>query len=134
MDYEKMLDRAYERMPKMVFEKKRFEVPKAQVSIEGNKTLVKNFNELCDVLNRSPDHLLKFLGKEMGASCRRDGSRAVFVGKFGSTTINQKIERYTRTYVLCPVCGKPDTKLVRVDRILVMKCMACGATSPVPQL
>lgn len=134
MDYEKMLDRAFEHMPKMVFETKRFEVPKALVSIEGNKTIVKNFNELCDVLNRDPNHLLKFLGKEMGAAGRRDGSRVIFVGKFGPTVLNRRVEKYTKTYVVCPVCGKPDTKLKRVDRILVMKCLACGATSPVPQL
>ena len=122
MEYEKMLDRAFEKMPKMVFEKKRFEIPRAQVSIEGNKTFVTNFNEICDVLNREPAHLLKFLGKEMGASGRMDGPRAVFVGK------------YAKTYVICPVCEKPDTKLTRVERILVMKCMACGAKSPVPQM
>jgi translation initiation factor 2 subunit 2 len=133
MDYEKMLDRAFEHMPKMVFEQKRFEVPKALTSIEGNKTIVKNFNEILDYLNREAAHLLKFLGKEMGAACRRENSRLIFVGKFGSPTLNQKITKYTKTYVTCPVCGKPDTKLMRVDRILIMKCMACGATSPVPQ-
>ena len=48
--------------------------------------------------------------------------------------INQKIEKYVKNYVICPVCGKPDTKLIKVDRVLVMKCMACGAVSPVPPL
>lgn len=128
-----MLDRAYENMPKMVFDKKRFEVPKALTAIEGNKTIVKNFSEICDTLNRDAAHLLKFLGREMGAAGRRDGSRVIFVGRFGSPTLNQKIAKYTKTYVVCPVCDKPDTKLTRIDRILVMKCMACGATSPVPQ-
>lgn len=132
--YDWMLERAYANMPPIVFEKSRFEVPKAMVSIEGNKTIVKNFMEIASYLNRDPKHILKFMGKDMGAAWRLEGQRAVFVGKFGSMTINKKIEKYVKLYVICPVCGKPDTKLVKIDRVLVMKCMACGAISPVPPL
>ena len=132
--YEWMLNRAYEKMPPIVFEAKRFEVPKAMVSIEGNKTIVKNMREIANYLNRDMKHLLKFLGKDMGAAWRIDGNRVIFVGKFSSFVINRKIEKYVKNYVICPVCGKPDTKLVKIDRVLVMKCMACGAISPVPPL
>lgn len=128
-----MLDRAYEKMPPIVFEKKRFEVPQAQVSIEGNKTIFKNFNEISNYLSREPLHILKFIGKEMGAAWRQDKSRVIFVGKFSAVTLRQKIDKYTRLFIICPVCSKPDTKLVRIDRVLVMKCMACGAVSSVPQ-
>jgi len=133
-NYEWMLDRAYKLMPPIVFEKKRFEIPKAQTVIEGNKTILKNAKEIADKLNRDLKHILKFIGKDMGAAWRIDGNRAIFVGKFSSFTINQKIERYVKYYVLCPVCKKPDTKLVKIDRITVLKCMACGAISPVPPL
>ncbi|MBR9689595.1 MAG: translation initiation factor IF-2 subunit beta [Candidatus Altiarchaeota archaeon] len=133
MDYEKMLDRAYDKMPSVVFEKKRFEVPFTQVSIEGNKTIFKNFKEIIDYIGRDPAHFLKFVGREMGAAWRKDGSRLVFVGKFGAPAINQRIVKYVKLYVTCPVCEKPDTKLTKVERILVMKCMACGAVSSVPQ-
>ena len=134
MDYEEMLDRAYDKMPPIVFEKKRFEVPRAQVSIEGNKTVWKNFNEIVNYINRDSKHLLKFIGKDMGAAWRIEESRVVFVGKFGSSQVNQKLDKYVAAFVICPVCGKPDTKLEKVDRVMVMKCMACGATSPVPQV
>jgi len=132
-DYEKMLDRAYDKMPSIVFEPQRFEVPKAMVAIEGNKSIITNFKEITDYIRRDTDHLLKFIGKDMGAAWRKDGGRIILVGKFGYTLINKKLEKYIKTYVICPVCEKPDTKLTKVDRILIMKCSACGAVSPVPQ-
>jgi len=133
-DYRWMLDRGYKLMPPIVFERKRFEIPKAITTIEGNKTIFKNAKEIADYLRRDLKHMLKFIGKDMGAAWRIDGGRAIFVGKFSSFVINQKIEKYVKLYVICPVCGKPDTKLTKIDRILIMKCMACGAMSPVPPL
>jgi len=110
-----------------------FQTPKYHVTIidaPGHK----DFKEIASYLNRDLKHILKFIGKDMGAAWRMDGNRVIFVGKHSSIVINQKIEKYVKLYVVCPVCGKPDTKLVKVDRVLVMKCMACGAISPVPPL
>ncbi len=134
MEYEKMLERAYEKMPPIIFEKKRFDVPRARVTIEGNKTVIKNFSEIAQYIRREENHILKFLGRELGAPWRRDGGRVILVGKFGTMTIEKKLSKYVKNYVVCPVCEKPDTQLTRIDRVLVMKCMACGAVSPVPQL
>ncbi len=132
-DYEKLLDEAYEKMPAIVFETKRFEVPRARITTEGNKSIISNFKEVIDYIRRDPDHFLKFLGKDMGAAWRKENGRIILVGRFGTRLVNQKIEKYVKTYIICPVCNKPDTKLKKVDRILIMSCSACGAVSPVPQ-
>ncbi|HDM92466.1 MAG TPA: translation initiation factor IF-2 subunit beta, partial [Candidatus Korarchaeota archaeon] len=41
---------------------------------------------------------------------------------------------FIERYVICPICGRPDTKLVKVKRTLMQKCMACGAETPVPKV
>jgi translation initiation factor 2 subunit 2 len=33
--------------------------------------------------------------------------------------------------VLCRECGKPDTRLERVERVYVIRCEACGARASV---
>jgi translation initiation factor 2 subunit 2 len=38
---------------------------------------------------------------------------------------------YTETFVLCSECGRPDTKINKEGRILVLECEACGAHRPV---
>ena len=129
-----MLNRAHDKMPPIIFEKKRFEVPKPFVSIEGKKTVWKNFGEIAEYIHRDENQILKYIGKEMGAAWRKDGARVIFVGKFGRMIIEKKLNKYIKNYVVCPVCEKPDTTLKRIDRVLVMKCQACGAVSPVPQI
>jgi len=125
--YDEMLKRAYNVLPKNVFEKKRFEVPRVQGLIQGNKTIVSNFNQISDYLSRPPEHLLKFLLRELATSGSVEGSHIVFTGKFKSSDLNEKIDKYVNEFVICRECGKPDTKLLKEERLTFMKCMACGS-------
>ncbi|RLI78897.1 translation initiation factor IF-2 subunit beta, partial [Archaeoglobales archaeon] len=36
-----------------------------------------------------------------------------------------------KTYVLCKECNAPDTEFVREERVLMVRCLACGAKHPV---
>lgn len=131
LDYDKLLKRARDQLPKKVFEKPRFDVPKAKGEREGTKTIITNFSQICDYLNRDPKHILKFLLRELATSGYVEGQRAFFIGRFSGDQINDKINKYVNEFVLCPVCKKPDTKLMKEARIALIKCMACGAREPV---
>jgi len=134
MDYEKLLERARATIPKEVFEKKRFEIPKADSFIQGNKTIVTNLNHIANYLNRDITHMMKFMLRELATAGIIDGSRAVFTGSFPLRVINEKIELYVKEFVLCKECSKPDTKIVRENGVDYMKCMACQAKRPVATL
>jgi len=131
MNYEKLLERAHSQLPPGAFKFDRFEIPRPICLIVGNRTLVTNFKEICDRLRRDQTHLLRFLARELATAGTVEGVRAVFQGKFGSTIIERLIERYVQEFVRCTVCGQPDTKIVREDRIHFMICEACGAKSPI---
>jgi len=134
LDYERMLDEAYSQMPAQVFRRRRLEVPKPQSMIFGSRTILFNFKEICDVLNRDELHLLRFLSREMATAGTIDGSRAIFQGRFGDETLQRLIDRYMRDYVICPVCKRPDTRIVKEKRLQFLICEACGAKSPVRPL
>jgi len=127
--YEELLERAYSKLPPTVFESRRFEVPRVRSTIFGMRTVVHNFKEISESLNREPQHLLKFLVKEMATAGTLDGERAIFQGKFSEKTLQHLIERYTNEYVICPVCKRPDTKIVKEKRLWFLVCEACGAKS-----
>jgi len=97
---------------------------------EGKATVLENFGTIAGVLNRDPDHLLKFLLRELGTAGKLDGPRAVFQGKFSGSTVTEHINAYVKEYVICGECGRPDTHLVKSDRLLMIKCDACGAHRP----
>jgi translation initiation factor 2 subunit 2 len=129
--YKEMLERARSQLPQQVSKHERFEIPRVRSSTIGMRTIIHNFGEICNMLNREQDHLLKFLTKEMATKAGLDGSRAIFQGKFRSDIIERLIERYVDEFVVCPVCKRPDTKIVKEKRFTFLVCEACGARSSI---
>lgn len=128
MDYDDLLDEAYEQVE--VNEEgscERFEVLKVTGHHEGIRTVITNFLRVCECLRRRPEHVLKFLGKELGLQGEISGERALLSRKVSSKEINAKVERYAKRFVICPKCGKPDTELDGDE----MRCLACGAKNAV---
>jgi translation initiation factor 2 subunit 2 len=98
------------------------------------RTIIQNFSEVADALNRDPQHLLKFLTREMATAGMLQESRAIFKGSFSRETFERLIQRYMEVFVICPVCKRPDTKIVKEKRLSFLLCEACGAKSAVQQL
>ena len=133
-DYNELLDRAIYQLPQKVFETKRFQVPKAYSMIQGNRTIIQNFSEIADALNRDPQHILKFLLRELGTAGNLEGSRAIMQGKFTHYLINERLDDYVNRFIMCHECNRPDTHIIREDRIFILKCEACGAKAPLKSL
>ena len=131
MDYKEMLKRARSQLPSEILEHKRFEVPKPRSFTIGMRTIIHNFKEICDTLNRNPNHVIKFLSKEMATAGTLQRTRAMFQGKFPHLTIDRLIKRYVDEFVVCPVCKRPDTKIVKERRFYFIICEACGAKSSI---
>ncbi len=126
-EYEKLLEDAYGKIKHAESSSTRFEIPKAEGHFEGRKTIISNFCQIVSHLRRKPEHFQKFMLRELAASGQREGDRLVLNIKVPSAKINQKIEAYTKEFVLCKECGKPDTELTKEDRISFVHCLACGA-------
>jgi len=127
-EYIKYLDRARASIPKRVFDQyERFVLKKVETYNEGNRTIVQNFKEIADLLGRDPNHLLKYMNRELATRGNIQGGRAIFIGKFNDFLLNSVIKRYAEKYVICPVCNRPDTRLVKEGKFLFIQCDACGA-------
>jgi translation initiation factor 2 subunit 2 len=129
--YEKLLDRAKSVMSINDVSKERFQPPSPSSSISGNRTILHNFKEISDVLVRDQSHLLKFLSGELATAGIIEGGRAIFQGRFEQRTLTRLINLYIDKYVICPVCSRPDTHIVKENRLFFKKCDACGAKSSI---
>ncbi len=127
MEYEKLLEQAYEKVKKVDTSSGRFEIPKIEGHFEGKKTILTNFFQIVSYVRRKPEHFQKFMLKELAASGQKEGDRLVLNMKVPSAKINQKMEQYVKEFVLCKECKKPDTELIKEDRLTFMHCLACGA-------
>ena len=129
--YENLLKKAYSNITEISESSERFTVPEVKAYIEGKTTIIENFAEIADKVRRDTDHILKYVLGELGTSGKIDGNRAIFNGKFEISLIKTIIKNYVDDYVICSECGKPDTRLVKDERVLILRCDACGGHRPV---
>ena len=127
MSYEQLLDIAYEKV-KVSKDNigERFEVPKVKGHHLGSKTVISNFLFISSHLRRDPIHIMKFLTKELASQGEINNERLLLSRKLSSKEINNKIEKYVSSYVLCSNCKKPDTELSDENGRVIMRCLACG--------
>ncbi|MDY6958603.1 MAG: translation initiation factor IF-2 subunit beta [Halobacteriota archaeon] len=130
-EFEGYLDRALSQMPDIKIDDSRFNIPVPRVFYEGRTSILDNFDNIADYLNRDRDHFMKYILREIGTAGKIDGSRAIFQGRFSEEVINSIIDSYVDEFVTCTECGRPDTHLNKSDRVLMLKCDACGAHRPV---
>ncbi|MEK6918231.1 MAG: translation initiation factor IF-2 subunit beta [Nanoarchaeota archaeon] len=125
--YENLLEGIYKKVKKVESSNERFEIPKVEGHFEGKKTILTNFIQIASYIRRTPVHFQKYLLKELAVSGQTEGERLVLNMKVPSAKITQKIEDYAKEFVICKECGKPDTELIKEERFMFVKCLACGA-------
>lgn len=125
--YEELLERVKKELPETSTSRERFQVPEAEVLLEGQITVLRNFADIAGAINRKPQDVFAFLLKELGTSGSLEGRRALFKGRLSADKINKRILSYVDEYVLCAECNRPDTHIVKEGRIAILQCDACGA-------
>ncbi len=130
-DYDSLLERARDELPEDTGKHERFQIPKPELLYEGKTTVWRNFLDLAEMLERDPSHMVGVLLRELGTAGDIDGRRLVFKGSVNSKKLEERVQAYMDTYVTCSECHKPDTKLVKDGRALILQCAACGAHRPV---
>jgi translation initiation factor 2 subunit 2 len=129
--YDKLLDEAYSKVKVVAGSGERFEIPKVKGQVEGKNTIITNIADIASILRRPVDQISKFLLKELATSGKVENSRLILNAKLNSSKVNDKLELYTKEFVLCPVCQKPDTEITTNQGIKQKSCLACGAKSPI---
>ncbi len=134
MGYEKLLERAYQRLQGKAEYKGRFQVPQPRVLIIGDKTIIQNFNQICDVIHRDLKIVSKWFAKELAIPVHiGEKGELILTGRFSSRILSKLLNKFVEQYVICPTCKGPDTELIRLDRrVWILKCHVCGAETPVP--
>ena len=131
MEYEKMLLEGIRCLPKEISKKERFEVPRVKGHIQGNTTVINNFHQIIQDLGGDKNHILKFLLKELATPGDVTKSALILRRKVSASSVNEKVQKYAKAFVICSLCGKPDTKMIKEGGIGFIRCMACGSKNPV---
>ena len=133
-EYEQLLDDLYEKLPKKQEHTERFEIPKLESFVEGNRTIVKNFKVVCDKLRREPELVMKYLVKKLAVPSGIQGERLILQRKLNEEVLNKRLEEFVEHYVMCKECKRPDTHIDDAGRgTKMLVCESCGAKSTVKE-
>ncbi len=109
----------------------RLEIPEPQIIWVGQKTIFRNFMDFPKALRRDPEKILLYLNKELASAGYIQGERVIFLGRKTPSSFGALIDRYVKDYVVCPVCGSPDTRTEKNKKLGFLICEACGAKSSI---
>lgn len=130
-EYEKLLEKAYSSLPQKTASSERFEVPSIESFIQGNKTIIKNFDLILQKIRRPVNIVSKYFSRELAVPVSYESGRLILHGKFYERILKEKLNAFVESTVICKECKRPDTKILEIDGVKTLVCEACGARSPV---
>jgi translation initiation factor 2 subunit 2 len=126
-EYQKLLDRAFSKLPNLSVERADFVIPTADVLVEGTKSIIRNISTIADMARRNAADIARYIGKEFSVPVNIEDQRLIINGRFPSEEIDRRVKKYFEMYVICKECKKPDTKLEQAEKGMYLICEACGA-------
>jgi translation initiation factor 2 subunit 2 len=136
--YDELLDRVVGLLqannPDLV-EKKRTRIKPPQLQLmSSKKTMWQNYQEICSMMQRDPQHVYQFFMAELGTEGSIDGNQRLIIrGKYVAKYIESLLRKYVIEYVTCEMCRSPNTDLVKDQgsRLYFCNCRDCGSSRSV---
>lgn len=131
---ERVVDLLQANNPELVDKKRRNIKPPQLTLLSSKKTLWVNYQEICSMMQRSPEHVYQFFMAELGTEGSIDGNqRLVIRGKYVAKYIESLLRKYVVEYVTCEMCRSPNTDLVKDQgsRLHFCNCRDCGSSRSV---
>jgi translation initiation factor 2 subunit 2 len=126
----KMLNDVYVELDTLTTNSSKLIIPDPIIEKSTTNTYWKNVKKILQSINRSPEHFIEFLNKELKtgewiSNSKSDG--IVMIGKFTKNQIMHVISEYIKKYVICNICNSIDTimdknKELRSYFVLCNKC------------
>jgi translation initiation factor 2 subunit 2 len=136
--YEELLERVVKLLhannPDLVEKKRRNIKPPQLTLLSSKKTLWINFQEICSMMQRPPEHVYQFFMAELGTEGSIDGNQRLIIrGKYVPKFIESLLRKYVIEYVTCEMCRSPNTDLEKDSgtRLFFCKCRDCGSVRSV---
>lgn len=110
----------------------RYKMPKVTTTLQkksGGTTVVNNTKAICDSLSRDATHISKFLSKELKRPVQVKNGMWSMHGDVKTEVIQTSIQTYIQRFVLCGVCGNPETIMSNT-----LTCKSCGGETKLPNM
>lgn len=105
----------------------RYKMEEVNIVQQGALFAFTNINDISKSLNRTPEHILKFLKKTMGLLITYKNDSAQITKKdLTKNELQKVIFKYVEDNVLCEKCKNPETDIVNDKKKDYRVCKACS--------
>jgi len=100
------------------------------ILIENRKTLITNFNAVCESIKRDPILVSNYIAKELNIETSiTENGQLIMNNTYQKTDVDNLFKKYCSDYVKCKNCNKLNTTIIKKNRIPYLNCNMCHATS-----
>jgi len=135
LQLDSLINRAYNKLKSLQTSETRKTFCKPEIVNHNRKSYIINFIKFCDSINRTPEHVQKFINVDMSASTsivsennmNDDKSGLKFNNIYKTMIIMTSITNYMKEYVLCQLCKSGNTEFKKIDKNNYLCCNNCKA-------
>jgi translation initiation factor 2 beta subunit (eIF-2beta)/eIF-5 len=132
-DVKELIDRAYTKLNEIKEENQKLKLPKMVVINKDHKTFLKDFEKICEAINRTTDEVKQFFYEELGGSieCSVNEAKSLVIKKIikPPSKIKVGIYKYISLYVKCPQCNSYKTFVTKKRKNKYINCKSCSSVS-----
>lgn len=95
-------------------------------------TVVKDFVDICNKLNRETDFVCDYIRTCMHENNNLTlSNNSLIIGTYiNNQVLFDIIKKYIDIYCMCSQCGNILTLLIKEDKIVYIQCNSCGSRKP----
>lgn len=124
IDY--LVNKFYEEYNQTAQPDQKISLTKPSVMIQNKRTCITNFEDICQKMNRSLDHVKTYFDKELSiTSSLNANNNLIIVGIFHENKIMSILKQYIDNYLLCHQCKSCLTEIIKENRLQFIKCNKC---------
>ena len=121
-----LLDRIYLQMPKRVEVRNKMPAPKVY-KVGTKRTQIKNLRELCNSMNRLPEHFAQFVSIELESLASVGEGTLNIRGVLREDQVISLVKKYLKDFVACGQCESWNTILEHSERLSFIVCKDCNS-------
>jgi translation initiation factor 2 subunit 2 len=106
--------------------------PIFEVGSNNREMCIKNYQQLCDSINRDYECLKNYILEELKTTGSLNINKQLIIkGKYKETGLILLIKNFIRKFVICHSCKTMDTNLEKTNKKYIINCNNCKASNNV---
>ena len=109
----------------------RYQMDQLQVKSESNKTVLVNYDTVCQQMKIDPNLLIRYLSMKLGSRAKFDSKKKQWCIYSGTVTLDALsicLIQFLIAVVLCPICRLPELTYESGKKTTTIKCNSCPWT------